>query len=371
MAYTGNVAQAYSHNETTVREDLQDYLTIASPVDMPLFSLLSTRPITQRQFEWAVDDIVFDDNPANIAGDTSPEGKDATFVTHVPRNRIYNFAQINALSVDTSDTSRVVEMAGVPDEYVYQLWKKLLEIGRIMDMAAHFGTGADHTGDQSSASGRVTHGLFNWIATLGYERTRTTPSTTKLLFTGGPTINDEFYSSFYDAGVGSPPVGVDISRAILFENILAPAWRNGFIVAGAVGLCGARLKKIISDFTLVANGPLNHRHIPARLNMLIDTIDVIETPLGRVYINMDRYMDISRSITFTGALQGSPPDDRIAPINESILFIDPEYFRIAVLRGLGFKPLADLGDSSKGMLVGEWGLQVDNPIYGCGGTNLD
>lgn len=371
MAFMGNTSQAYSHNEDTVREDLQDYLTIASPVDMPLFSLLSTRPITQRQFEWAMDDITFDNDPANIAGDTAPEGKDAVFEAHVPRSDIFNFAQINTLSVDVSDTSRVVEMAGVPDEYVYQLWKKLLQIGRIMDMAAHFAEGANHTGNQSSSSGRVTHGLFRWIAQTGLRRAQIAASqpgvgSTETMFTAGPVVNDEFYSSFYNSA------GADITRAILFENILAPAWRNGFIVAGAVGLCGARLKKMISDFTLVQYGPVNHRHIPARLNTLIDTIDVIETPLGRVYINMDRYMDISQSITFTGyGVGASPAGNIVAPINESLLFIQPEYFRIAVLRGLGFKPLADVGDSSKGMLVGEWGLQVDNPIYGCGGTNLD
>ncbi len=369
MAFLGNTDQAYSHNEPTVREDLQDYLTIASPTDMPLFSLLSDRSITQRQYDWGMDDIPFDNDPANIAGDTSPEGKDAVFEVHVPRSEIFNFAQINTISVDVSDTSRVVEMAGVPDEFIYQLWKRLLEIGRKMDMAAHFGVGANHTGNQSSASGRVTHGLFNWIAQTGLRRAQADAGlgvTTETLFTAGPVINDEFWSVFYDSA------GTDISRAILFENILAPAWRNGFIVAGAVGLCGARLKSLISDFTLVSNGPVNHRHISARLKMLIDTIDVIETPLGRVYINMDRYMDIAKTLTFTGfSPAASPPGNVTAPINESILFIQPEYFRIAVLRGLGFKSLADVGDSSKGMLVAEWGLQVDNPIYGTGGTNLD
>jgi hypothetical protein len=372
MAFTDNTLQSYSDDEPTVREDLQDYISIMSPVDMPLFSILGTRPIGQRKFEWPVDDVPFDSDPSNIAAATDPEGRDAQFVTPTYRTRLYNFAQINAISIDVSDTARVVDMAGVPDEFQYQLWRRLLQLGRKMEFAAHFGTGANYTASQLGASpfagGRVTHGLMNWLNVLGLARAlndNQSETVARTLFTGGPSVPYKYQSTCYNSA------GTDLTRDILYTNILAPAWQNGFNVGGAIVMCGTALKKMISDFALVSNGPRNQRNIPAQMKKLVDTIDVIETPLGTVYVNLDRYLDISSSMTYTTVSTASPAASLTSPINEMLIAFQQNAVRMGILRGVGFKPLADVGDSSKGMLVGEWGVQVDNPLALTGGINLD
>lgn len=365
MPYMGNVLQQYSHDEPTVREDLSDIISILSPTDMPLFTILAHVPIKQRQFDWSMDDIPFDDDPANIAGHTDPEGKDAVFESPEHRTRAHNFAQINKIAWDVSDTARVVDMAGTDDEFDYQGLRKLLQIGRRMEFAAHFGTGTGVQNDQSAASGRVTHGIVNWIAQSGLRRAQGL-TTAQTFFTNGSAVPPEFWSVYYDAG------GANLSRTILYTNILSPSWRNGFRVNGAVGLCGAALKQIISGFAIASGTDYiaNDRNISAEARMLVDTVDVVVTNLGTIYINLDRYLDLNRSVTYTGYGAGSPPANVTAPLNETLIFIEPRFWQLGMLRGMGFKPLAPVGDSTKGMLVAEWGVKALNMIAGCGGTNL-
>lgn len=363
MTYIGNTAQAYSQDETTVREDLADLIAIMSPVDMPLFSILAHTPIYQRKFEWAMDNIPFDNDPGNIGTYTQFEGKDASFEAAQHRERPWNLAQINSIAVDVSDTARVVDMVGTEDEFEYQIWRRLLELGRRMEFAAHWAGGRETTAGQNQTNlGRVTHGLCRWIAQTGLKRAQGAAS--EQLFTSGPTITSDYFSTFYDAA------GTDLSRSILFNNILAPAWRNGFNVGGCFIFSGAQVKQFATEFSVFGNTSLNFRQVAAEAKILYDTIDVIDTNLGPVYWNLDRYLDINQSITLNGYGPTSPFANITVPLNETLIAIEPRFFQLGMLRGVGFKPLAPVGDSTKGLLVGEWGLKCLNPIAGTGGTNL-
>ncbi len=48
----------------------------------------------------------------------------------------------------------------------------------------------------------------------------------------------------------------------------------------------------------------------------------------------------------------------------------PRHWKIGVLRGVAFRPLATDGDYTRGMVVGEETLICRNPIAGTGATNL-
>jgi len=366
MAYMTNTLQGYSHDETTVREDLSDIITILSPTDMPLWSILAHVPIHQRQFDWSMDDIPFDETIAGIASATRTEGKDAIFPSPDHRSRIYNVAQINSLAWDIADTARVVDMAGVDDEFDYQGLRKMLQLGRVMEYAAHFGTGVDAAaGDTQSSTARVTEGLVNWIAKGGLHRTAGATSFTQWTTTTGPTVTSDFFSTFYDAA------GTDLSRTILYNNILAPAWKAGFKPNGAIGLCGSKLKQFITGFAIASGTDYvaNDRNISAEARTLHDTIDVVVTNLGTIYVNLDRYLDNTQNVSWTETSQ-SPDVVTTSPVNEIMVMIEPRYWQLGILRPMGFKPLAPVGDSTKGMLIAEWGLKALNPIAGCGGCNL-
>ena len=245
-----------------------------------------------------MDNIPFDESPGNIRSYTQFEGKDATVEAQDVRVRPFNLAQINAITVDVSDTARVVNMAGVEDEFEYQIWRRLLELGRRMEFAAHWAQGRESSAssNQTTVDGsRVTHGLIRWLIQTGLSAVKGTVPTTDTLFTNGPTIPEDYYSVWWDrVNEGG---SASLSRAILFNNILAPAWRNGFNVGGSFVFSGARLKQLATEFSAFADGPLNTRNVPAEAKILYDTIDVIDTNLGSVYWNLDRYLDINARVS--------------------------------------------------------------------------
>jgi hypothetical protein len=84
------------------REDLLDVITILSPVDTPLFTMLRKTKINNVQVEWLTD--LLDQATSNAVAD----GSSATFQSVTPRVRLSNFAQISRESYDVSDSQRAV-----------------------------------------------------------------------------------------------------------------------------------------------------------------------------------------------------------------------------------------------------------------------
>ena len=84
------------------REDLLDVITILSPVDTPLFTMLRKTKINNVQVEWLTD--LLDQATSNAVAD----GSSASFQSVTPRVRLSNFAQISRESYDVSDTQRAV-----------------------------------------------------------------------------------------------------------------------------------------------------------------------------------------------------------------------------------------------------------------------
>lgn len=370
MPYVDNPEQSYSFEETTVREDLTDEIAILDPTETTLLSLLEHVQVGQRKFDWPIDHIPRSYDISAISSLARFEGADAVFEVPDYRDRPFNVAQINTKAIDVSETSRVVEMAAVGDEYDYQGWRRLLEMGIDIDMALHYGTGRLESGgdDQTSGTSRVTHGLFNWIFQTGIHRNNTggagldEPFT---LFTGGPAIKRRYSSTVFENGGAA-----GISRDLVANSIWAPAWRNGFKLDGHLILCGTLIKQAFSDMSIVhangADGSVNVRWLPAERRGLIDTIDSIEGWGGNAYIAVDRYLDLptTEEVSYT-----APEAVTIKP-GECMIGLMPRFWKVGVLRGVGFKPLADVGDSNKGMLVSEIGLKALNPIAAYGADNL-
>lgn len=378
MAYTGNTAQFYSHNDTLVREDLQDVLAVMDPVDLPLLSTFTHVPVNQRKFEWPVDTLPIHKTIASVAADTHPEGQDATFETPVRGQRIFNFAQINSRAIDVSDTSRVVDRAGPDDEFDWRLEQHLLGLGHEIEYALHYGLMDSTESDQSAVTGRATHGLIPWLAELGQARKAGSGTKTILVTAGNPVVREEFFSVWYhpeEVGGGEPAAGEEMTKAIVRDQILTPAWRNGFRVQNCLCLTGTALKAQFAYFAVVGASAGYRQTIPAEMKKLYQTIDVIEMQLGAIWVNLDRHLDIpSQSLTIddgrykTGG--GAAYADMTIPGNRTVIFLNPDYFKVGVLRPVSHKPLAPVGDSTKALIRGEMGLIVRNPIAGCGGSNL-
>lgn len=229
---------------------------------------------------------------------------------------------------------------------------------------------------------------------------RSYPTSYPTAFWETPTM-DAGTGTAYTAPVAGPPYvpgaeafayfGSDLTRTELFDLMLSPAWGKGMNIQGAVALCGVRVKRIISNFATVYSGSgatqtaamLNDRNIGVDAKLLSDTIDVYESDLGKIYVNLDRYMNGSEHLIANGgsartntSLIGWHDTDwsknrsfYIQP-NASLFIIEPEFFKIGLLRGLTHEPLAKTGDSNEGMLLMEYGLKCLNPIAGIAGFGV-
>lgn len=371
MAYVSTVEtqwQTYDHVAPvdTIREDLSDLITIMSPLDTPLLSMLPQTPVYNTYFEWPIDDIPTPDATAAVL-----EGVDATFpstsaVGNDLRFRAGNGTVIATKYVDVSDSQRTMNLAGVEDEFAYQIWKKTLEMAKQMEFNLHWGAYAAG-GDDSPVSARQTEGFYTYSFHLGVEAVANMLVAGKTYDLTASTGRQAPYASIYH----DPGSATDLTRAILHNSLLTPAWRNGMQVEGAIMLCGAGIKFLVADFALASNGPRNERTIPAEAAKVVDTIDIIRTDFGHLYVNLDRYLDGPSTRTVTLSKAVTSPNAVVHTLNKTLMIFQPGMLEIGALRPASFTLLAKIGDATKGMCVFEAGAKCLNPVSIITGNDLD
>lgn len=368
MPYLGNTNQLYSYQDPMVKEDMAPMLSIATPVDMPWWYLLDSETVNRRDPEWGVDKVARPTTVANIPTLARPEGKDAAFTDTLDLGfRLKNMCQIASRDVDITNTERATQQHGYEDAYRYQMWKKGLEVGIEFEMAFRWGRLVQGNNNQTGA-GRVMHGIVGWAAELGIARSIPLATHTLNGSAASPAIPSDYFSTWFHSAGGAD---TELTRQRLYDNILNPAWQQGFNVIGAEAFLSTSLKRQIAYLNRVANGPINNREIPADRKMLVDSVSAIETDLGLVFFNIDRYFDlppvggVDQSQTYTVNAVANTIVCR-----KAILFWQRDYVKIGMLRRIYDKNLPDPGDSTKGMVVGEGTIQVTNPIMLCGGSNF-
>lgn len=346
-----------TESSTTIREDLADRIAIISPNDTPLFHLLEKESCHNTLFDWSMDNIDAEETTQTSGDFARVEGVDATYPTLTARQRASNYTHIVTRPAQVSDTERKVLEAGVDDEFSYQIYKKFLTTLKQADYVAHFSEFQALAGGSDPSR---THGLANWLYACGL----TTASAATI---AAHTITTSTYRSTY-----LDNAGVNLTRDVMHDSLLQPAHVGGMDLSGAVALVPSQMKRLISQFAFVYSGgsttdtglQLNERNIGARERTLIDTVDVFETDFGTVYMNIDRRMNSGTTVALGGSVTESLVTSNSEEPDEMVIIIDPTMFRLRILRGLTFVPLAKTGDSTKGMAVIEFGFQPDNPKGG-------
>lgn len=383
MPYIGNTSQSWTNADGTIRESLDDFLTIVSSVETPLTGLLEHVPLNQKFYEWGVDTITRASDPTTVKTSTAVEGADAVFGTPNYPARIKSIAQINAEALDVTATERASIMAGRTDEFRYKAWKLMTEMATKIELAIHFGvaqvgTAATPNVANTGVEARVTHGLITAAVQSGVDRAA--------IALGGTNTQTKFYSAGNDLTtlsyastlmsdnilVGPPISATDtiLTRKLFNKSFLGGAHDNEFRVDGALILVAPQLRRSISSFCIpsssgafsnqvTGNVPANYRNVDASMRQMFDTIDVITTDMGSVYIANDRYLNTSTTYNVpyglgTGA---SMTSNFVLNPQKCMIALHPSLMKIGVLRGMGFRPLAITGDSTKGQYVMEWGFK--------------
>jgi hypothetical protein len=154
------------------REDLTDVIATITRNETPIYSTLEKVSARATLHEWQIDTL----STGNV--NHAIEGADFAFAYPAYRSRVNNHTQIFTKSVEVSETQRAVSVAGLDDEFAYQLEKRMKEIATDIEKALITGTGS--TG--ASGTARDLHGILGFMTTN--VETGTGTSTTEVLTEG-------------------------------------------------------------------------------------------------------------------------------------------------------------------------------------------
>lgn len=320
VMWSGTVGQGSSTAGN--REDLLDAITIVSPTETPFLSGLAKTAAKGVTHETLIDSLSSFGNPDTGDGDVQvvPEAMDATFTTPASRKRISNITHIFRKTVDVSDTQRACNTAGIEDEYVYQLRKRLIELAREIE----FGLIHSHMSAQASvgnisgspATGRKMEGILYYL-----EPDPAGVTSNYLDSTEEGTITE----------CGSPYAR--LTETVL-NNHSDTAWVKGCLFKTLY--CNSVQKREISGFTSVVT-----RNVNATDLTLINAIDVYRGDFGTQAVVLHRYI----------------------PTRE-VLTLDEDYWKIAILRPILATELAKVGNTTRAMIEAELTLECLAPATG-------
>src|SRR6185369_14499981 len=111
------------------REDLTDLIATITLHDTPIYNDLPKVKAHATYHEWQIDTLSTGSDNAQI------EGADYTFAIPAVRTRTGNRTQIFTKTVEVSGTQQAVDVAGLDDEFAYQMQKRIKEIATDVEKA--------------------------------------------------------------------------------------------------------------------------------------------------------------------------------------------------------------------------------------------
>jgi len=322
MAIATNTSLVYG--SVAIREDLSDVIYNIAPMDTPFLSGCAKMSADNTFFEWQVDTIT--DGAANrhLEGDDSP---DAT--ARVLPTRLGNYTQISRYIAQTSGTDDAVDYAGHGKHQAYMLAKLGKRMKRDMEVMLTSNT-IRVVGNATTA--RATAGVPTWLNT-----------------------------SFVAGGSGGSATAGDLGTTLMVNNTSTAAATEGNIKAvikkcyDAGGqpdmmLVPSAVKQTISGLASVGSGSVS-LGIPPRNQVsgkgqatAVAAVDVYISDFGTFKIVPDRNLAA----------------DGPGSVQANIFFLDMDYWGISWLRPFQTVNMAKTGDSTKQMLLGEYGLVSKN-----------
>ena len=338
------------------REDLANFISMITRDETPFMSSIGKTKATNIYHEWQTDELAAPGNSrivegtdyviptgytaGNVSGGANYDGTgdDAAAGTNPgetltnlgqafahtgpDRTRIGNYCQINGKSIAISGTRRAIDMAGVADEYAYQLKKRGTELRRDLEMDLI------GTKNVSSSGAQRTMGTYRaWInhASICVDGDGTPVS-------GGSSDGTDVYD--------------DATKAALSLSAIDQVMQNIYEQGGKAGkvMLSPKLRRDFSDLMVTDSGVRRNIDMDGKLRQ---SVDVYMSDFGDLMV-------IPNYIMGLGSLK-----------DEAALIYDPQWFSIATLRPLQEIDVGQRGDSTIGMMVEECTLEVKNPL-GCG-----
>ena len=312
MAIAADTSLTYS--SVAIREDLSDVIYNISPMDTPFMSGCGKEKADNTYFQWQTDTIGAGGANRVIEGDDSP----AAVARSLP-TKVGNYTQISRYVVQTSGTDDVVDYAGHGKHQAYRLAKRGKQMKR--DMEYMFTQNIAQVAGNATLA-RASAGLPSWLVTnyvsMGGSGSPAAPTS------GGGV------AAATDAGSV-----ISITEAKMKE-VIKDCYDSGGNPDTV--LCKPDIKQAISGLSSLGVTTLNTDLNSPKPGFAVGAVDVYVSDFGNFKIIPDRNQNRSRDV----------------------FFLDMDFWAIAWLRDFHTIDLAKTGDSTKQMLIGEFGLVSKN-----------
>jgi hypothetical protein len=235
------------------REDLTNLVIMVSPEKTPLWSGLEKVQAKGTYHEWQTDAL------ASATTNYQIEGADFSFTLPTARTRTGAYTQIFTKTLEVSNTQQAVDVAGVENEFSYQMKKRMKELATDIEKALFTGTG------NSGASGTARHlkGIFSWISTNSETGSGGGSETlTEAMF-------NDLLQTIYDAG-GSP------------DSAYCNSWQKRKISAFATS----------NDRTLTMGAE----------GRLLNFVSVYQSDFGVIEVKLDQFCDTDKVAVLDSSL---------------------------------------------------------------------
>ncbi len=287
--------------------DLSDIIYDISPTDTPFLTMCGKAAAKQTLHEWQTDSL------ATPAVNAVMEGADTTTFAESNTTELSNKTQILKKAVAVSGTAQAVDQAGVDKQYNYQMAQRLKELKTDLELALL--SNQIQQSDDGSTTPRKMRGLPCWLTSNKDLGSGGTAATTAAACTAGtarvPTqaMIDAVLLSCYNSG-GNPNT-----------IMMAPAIRQ----------------KMSS---VLGSGNTKVEYVEDK--KAFSTVDVYVSDFGSLKLVPNR---VQARDTYSA---------------KCAFALDPEYWKVAYLRGVTEEKLALTGDSLKGQIIVEATLEARN-----------
>lgn len=351
MATTGgrNITNASGQSNSTGkdvsnREDLANFIGMITRDETPFLASIGKSKSTNIYHEWQTDELQAPGNSRVAEGTdfltagTAPAAGDGAASTIVGpfRTRLGNYTQINSKVISVSGSRRAIDQAGVADEYAYQLKKRGTEMRRDMEFDL-----INTYNKQTSTGARKTGGyqaFINSNDTCVFKGSFSQPATP-------------------NTGVTSIAVAAAGTKAALALTDIDAVMQKIYEAGGKATrvMVSPKLRRDFSDLLISAAGVQRNIDDSGKLRQ---SVDVYMSDFGDLMVVPNYIMGLASTTTDATTTQFNAKDS-------CALIYDPQWFAMATFRPMQEVEVGQKGDSTVGMFVEEWSLEVKNP-KGCG-----
>ena len=291
--------------------DLMDVIYNISPTDTPFLTMCGRTDATQTLHEWQTEAL------ATPAANAQLEGADVSSFSEQTTTELTNKTQILMKAINVSKTAQAIKQAGVDKQYAHQMALRSKELKKDVEFALLSNVLA--AAEVPGSTGRKMQGLPCWL----WDN-----------YSGG----SGGASAVYGSSVASAGTKRAITQALV-TDMLTDIYEAGGNPDRIMASPAVRVK-----LSAVLRGSSDSRQIEwADKAKAYSVVDVFVSDFGAVRLVPNR---VQAGVTYSA---------------DAAFVLDPEYWKVAYLRGFREERLANTGDSMKGLINCECTLQASNP----------